>query len=242
VAGLSGERSVMVGLYRPWIPTPDEGWTRWLFDSYSVPYATLANDDIARGGLLREFTVVAIPSVPTLHLRDGRSASDVPPQYAGGLGLRHVASLRDFVDGGGTLVAWGASVDFVIEALELPVVNVLADLPSAEFQGPGAQVALVVDTSSTLGRGLAATTAAFLLDGAAGRSSQDGGMSVHARYGTGRVTLSGRVVGESWIAGRPAVVELRRGAGRVILFGFPPQYRGQSMATWPLLFNALKRR
>lgn len=242
VAGLSGERSVMVGLYRPWIPTPDEGWTRWLFDSYSVPYATLANDDIARGGLLREFTALVVPSVPAVHLRDGRSAADVPPRYAGGLGRRHVANLRDFVDGGGTLVAWGASVDFVIEALELPVVNVVADLPSAEFQGPGAQVALVVDTTSTLGRGMAARTAAFLLDGAAFRTSQDGGMSVHARYGTGRVTLSGRVVGESWIAGRPAVVELRRGAGRVILFGFPPQYRGQSMATWPLLFNALKRR
>lgn len=242
VEGLSGERSVMVGLYRPWIPTPDEGWTRWLFDNYAVPYASLANDDIARGGLLREFTAVAIPSVPGAHLRDGRSAADVPPRYAGGLGSRHAANLRAFVDGGGTLVAWGASVDFVIDALELPVENLVANLPAMEFDAPGAQVALEVDTTSTLGKGLAPRTSAFLLDGAAFRGSEGGDVTTYARYGAMPVTLSGRVVGESSIAGRPAMVEVRRGAGRVVLFGFPPQYRGQSMATWPLLFNALKRR
>jgi len=242
VDGLSGERSVMVGLYRPWIPTPDEGWTRWLFDSYAVPYASLTNDDLARGGLLREFTAVAIPSVQGARLRDGRSAADVPPRYAGGLGPRHVANLRAFVEGGGTLVAWGASVDFVIDALELPVENLVANLPAKEFYAPGAQVALEVDTTSTLGKGLAPRSSAFLLAGAAFRGLEGGEMTIHARYGAMPVTLSGRVVGESAIAGRPAVVGLRRGAGRVVLFGFPPQYRGQSMATWPLLFNALERR
>lgn len=242
VEGLSGERSVMVGLYRPWIPTPDEGWTRWLFDNYAVPYASLANDDLSRGGLLREFTAVAIPSVPGAHLREGRSAADVPPRYAGGLGSRHVANLRAFVDGGGTLVAWGASVDFVIDALELPVENVVANRPTSEFYGPGVQVALEVDTTSTIGSGLAPRMSAFLLDGAAFRGSEGADVSAPARYGGMPVTLSGRLVGASSIAGRPAIVEVRRGAGRVVLFGFPPQYRGQSMATWPLLFNALKRR
>jgi hypothetical protein len=29
------------------------------------------------------------------------------------------------------------------------------------------------------------------------------------------------------------------GKGKIILFGFRPQYRGQSLATFPLFFNAI---
>lgn len=242
VAGLSAEPAVMVGLYRPWTPSADEGWTRWLFDTYAVPYSSLTNDDIARGGLLREFTAFVLPSIEPAVLRFGRSAADVPPDFAGGMGPVHVDNLREFVEGGGTLVALGASVDFVIEALDLPVQDFLDGLSTEDFYAPGAQVGLAIDTATAIGAGMPATTAGWLENGAAFRSLPGGEMEVVARYAEGSVMRSGWVVGESWVAGRPAVVEVPLGAGRVVLFGIRPQYRGQSLGTYPLLFNSLKRR
>ena len=39
--------------------------------------------------------------------------------------------------------------------------------------------------------------------------------------------------------GRAAVVSVELKPGRVVLFGLRPQHRGQTHATFPLLFNAL---
>jgi hypothetical protein len=241
VKGLSGEPSVMVGLYQPRTPSIDEGWTRWVFDNYSVPYARVTNADVGRGELLRDYTAIVIPSIEPDELREGRSAGSVPPEYAGGLGAEAIESLRDYVAGGGTLVSFGASVDFVIEALRLPIEDFVGPLSASEFYAPGSLVGLAVDTTSSIGRGMPPTTAAWVEGGAAFRVLPGGGMSVAARYADMPVARSGWVIGGSWIAGRPAVVEVRHGEGRVVLFGFRPQYRGQALATYPMLFNALKR-
>jgi ribosomal protein S18 acetylase RimI-like enzyme len=53
------------------------------------------------------------------------------------------------------------------------------------------------------------------------------------------VLMSGYLSGAQEIAGRAAAVEASVGRGKVVMFGFRPQYRGQSIGTFKMIFNAL---
>lgn len=239
--GLTEDPGTLVGLYRPWVPAADEGWTRWWFDRASVPYAVVDNAEVAAGGLSRRYTAIVIPSAEPGVLRDGWRTGEQPPPYTGGLAGTGVEALRAYVEEGGTLVALGRASAFAIEALNLPVDDALAGARPEQFLAAGAIVSLVVDTASAIGRGLPRRTVAWVDRPPGLRPDPGSGARVVARYGAGPTTVSGWVHGEELLAGSGALVEVPVGRGRVVLFGFEPQYRGQARVTMPLLFGALRR-
>jgi hypothetical protein len=60
-----------------------------------------------------------------------------------------------------------------------------------------------------------------------------------ARYVDGNPLRSGWLLGPQYIAGKNALVDVNLGKGRVVLFGFRPQHRGQTWGTFKLIFNSI---
>ena len=244
VPGLSGGGPgvVRLGVYRSYAPSMDEGWTRWTLDSFGVPYESLVDSTVRAGNLASKFDAIVLPSENARLLLDGLSPRRYPARVAGGLGAAGVQALRDFVDAGGTLIALNEACDFAIGALDLPVSDALSDLDPSDFYAPGSILRLQLDTGQALADGMPPQSIAWFESGPAFDVHDPTRVKVVGRFPTdpGDVLLSGWLLGASHIAGKAALLEVRRGRGRVILFGFRPQYRGQSLATYPLLFNAIK--
>ena len=235
-------RASRIGLYRSYSPSMDEGWTRYVFDTWGVPYESVSDSAVRAGSLGARYDAVILPDQAPRELLEGLSARRYPARFAGGLGQSGVQALRDFVDGGGTLIAFNDACDFAIGALDLPVTNVLAALSPREFYAPGSIFRLRLDTSHPVAAGETEETVAWFESGPAFEVRDPSRVRVIGRYPERPedVLLSGWVLGANQVAGKAALVEVRRGRGRVILFGFRPQYRAQSQATYPLLFNALR--
>jgi hypothetical protein len=237
-AGLVGSDE-RVALYQPWNPSMDEGWTRWIFDRYGVPYGTVHNEEI-NGDALEGFTSVLLASIPADVLRDGWARDSLPAEFTGGLNADGVAALRRFVESGGTLVALDRSVEWVIEELDLPVRNLLSGLDEEAYAAPGSLVRLELESRHPMAARMPRAVAGWLQGGQALKAAQDARVRVVARYASGTLLLSGWLQGAEHLEGRPAIVDIPLGEGRVVLFGIRPQYRGQALATLPLLFDALK--
>ena len=191
------------------------------------------------GNLRAAFDVIVLPGMPPQRLIDGNRKGALPDEYVGGLGEAGVAALKAFVEAGGTLVCLDSSADLAIDALKLPVKNVVAGLPAEQFFCPGSIVALDVDPAQPVGFGMLPRNAAFFAFSSAYEAAPGPDVRVVARYGAKDILMSGWLEGEQVIAGKAAVVEARAGLGRAVLIGFRAQHRGQSMATFRLLFNAL---
>ncbi|HEV2149332.1 MAG TPA: M14 metallopeptidase family protein [Longimicrobiaceae bacterium] len=240
-AGLRGRGAPRIGIYKSWAEPMPEGWTRWTLDRHGVAYDTLHDADVRRGGLARRYDVILLQDQPARSIRNGYSAETMPEPYAGGLGEEGARALQEFVRDGGRLVAVEEATDFAIEALDLPVKNAVAGLRPQDFYIPGSILRLRLDGGHPLARGADAETIAWYWGSSRAFQVEDPSVRVVARYGEGNPLLSGWILGEQHVAGKPALLEARVGRGSVVLFGFQPDYRGQSIATWPLLFNALRR-
>ncbi len=238
--GLSGPDAPRVGIYRSWQEPIEEGWTRWTFDQHGLAYDTIRDARIRSGALREDYDVILFQNQDPESIRSGFEAGVLPPEYTGGIGPEGALALAAFVREGGRIVAVEEATDYFIDLFDLQVSNAVERLPPEEFFIPGSILSVELDAAYALNRGMGARTPVWFWRSSRAFDVADPDMEVMARYGDAGLLLSGWISGEEYLAGKPAVVEAKVEDGSLVLFGFQPDYRGQSVMTWPLLFNALE--
>jgi hypothetical protein len=240
-----------IGLYAPWSGSMDEGWTRWVFDTYGVAHTSVRNEMLRAGELRAFLDVLVIPSLDARELDRGRADGSAPPELVGGLDPEGAVAVEEFVRSGGTLVAIGSSSKWAIDLMRLPLVDALGEPEAKGFSCPGSVLRTVAGPKQAFTVDLDESVPIFFSRGAAWREASekerealglaqgDEPVEVLLRYAPTRVLLSGWIKMPEAIAGKAAWVRVRHGQGAVHLFGFRPQYRGWSQAAFQLLFRAL---
>jgi murein tripeptide amidase MpaA len=244
-----------IAIYQSYVPAIDEGWTRYVIEQQwgkavedkSKPiYTSLLDREARAGNLHAKYDTIIIPDQSPAAILSGHKRGSMPEEYTGGLGAEGVKNLREFVEQGGTLIFLNRASDFAIEQFNLPVRNVVAGLKRTEFYVPGSILRIELDTSHPIAAGMPKESVAWVEDSPVFEIKSNPLALARARViasypRNADPLLSGWLLGGEIIRGKAALVEVGLGRGRIYLFGFRPQYRGQSLATYPLLFGAIEQ-
>jgi hypothetical protein len=229
-------KPIRLGLYKSWTASMDEGWTRWVLEQYEFPYTSMFDKDIREGNLEKKLDVLLLPDFrDSRTIVEGLSDKDVPPEYAGGIGEVGVKNIKDFVRRGGTLITLNSSAQFAIEHLRLGVHNGVAGKDRKEFFIPGSILQVLNNSDHPISYGFGRDSAIFFRRSPVFVVNE--GVSV-AKY-PAQPFLSGWINGEDFLVNQSAIVDVPYEKGKIILFGFPVLYRGQSHGTFKYLFNAI---
>ncbi len=247
-----------LAIYSTWGNTQEVGWVRHAFDEFEIPFDLIFKERVREGDLRADYDVILVPNqgrtakglVFDIEPRGGPRAYTKTERYrflgdygssedvTGGMGLEGVLELQRFVGGGGVLVTLGAA-SYVPPAYGLTR-ELDARRPGSGFYAPGPLVEAEIrhpDHPTFYGYETTETPVRYangpLLD--VPRRFRDDWVLMSF---TDQV-LSGHLRGADRIDGRPAVVDVPRGAGRVVLFATNPCYRWQNHGEFGMLFNTI---
>jgi hypothetical protein len=257
-----------LALYKSATGSMDEGWTRWVLEQFKFDYKSALDADIRAGNLKDKFDVIILPDMNANQIINGNRAGSYPDELTGGITEAGAANLKAFVEAGGVLICFDSASEFAMTKFDLPVKNALAGLASDQFYAPGSIFRAVVDTTSPIAYGMPQEADFYFTAGrraATDEASADTSRNPQeaqrpraplvralafevsdttrarsiARYVEGNPLRSGWLLGPQYVAGKSALVDVALGKGRVVLFGFRPQHRGQTWGTFKLIFNSI---
>ena len=242
-------RKPRIGVFEPWSGSMDEGWTRWVLEQYGFEFTALHPEDL-KSPLAGRMDVLVLADDARIPMeasaaggrggRGGGRGGAVRPEYATRLTDPDLASVEQFIRGGGTLVCLNNASGFAIQQFKLPVRNTVAGLRPEEFFLHGSIVEVQTDTSQMPMAGLTDRTAVFADSSPVFEPEESFKGHVLAKYqDSGSPLLSGYLIGEKHLNGKAAALDVQLDNGHVVLLGFRPEWRGQPFGTFKILFNSV---
>lgn len=228
-----------VGLYKGYTTSMDEGWTRFVFETFQVPFQSVSDADFRNNSL--NYDVIILPADAENTIINGLKEGTYPKEFTGGISEAGVENLKKFVENGGKIICFDDSCELVIKGFNLPMKNVLKDLKRSEFYSPGSILQIDVDNTNPLAKNFGKQAAAYFINSSAFEIGDASRIKSVAAYAGKNALLSGWLLGEKYLNGKSALAETGYGAGKIVLFAFRPQHRGQTFGTFPFIFNALEK-
>ncbi len=249
-----------IGLIETYMHDMDAGWTRYVFDSYHIPYEVIRPGEIPDKDL-EDFDLLIFPDEYKSILLKGNyegpgyyRMSNYPPEYSKGMGKEGVAKILKFVNEGGKVITWGNSTDIFMgqqtiesgkdekEEFELPISNQADKYKKNGLYVAGALVNVKLDDDMVYTTGMQSHTGVFYRGEPVFSTSLpifDMDRRVMGHFTDEDILISGYAENIDDIAGEPALVWVKKGKGEMVFFSFAPQFRASTTRNYKLIFNTI---
>jgi len=250
-----------IALVESYFHDMDAGWTRYIFDTYNIPYKVIRPGEISKTKLSKKFDIVIFPDENKDILMKGKWKSDddymvtsYPPEFTKGVEKKGMKKLTQFIEDGGLIISWGGSTglfDGILEIagdeddkeeFQLPFNDISKKLLKDGLYCPGSLVKIKLLKDHPLTYGLPEEIGVFFRGKPVFKTSSpifDMDRRVIASFPEKDILMSGYAENIEKVGNKNAVIWLKKGKGQLVLMGFNPQFRASTEVSFKLLFNSI---
>ncbi len=245
-----------IALVETYMHDMDAGWTRFVFDTYQLPFTVVHPGDFESTDFSK-FDVVIFPDANSDVLMHGKykrggayHITSYPPEYTKGIGSKGMAKLMAFSENGGIVISWGKSTKLFDgelkapngEKFQLPYSDISSGLNKKGLYCPGSFVQLLLKPDHPLTYGMEASTGVFYRGKPVFSTSFpnfDMDRRVIGTFPEKNILLSGYMENEKLISNRAGMIWMKKGKGQFILMAFSPIFRSSTPTSYKLVFNSI---
>jgi hypothetical protein len=250
-----------IALVETYFHDMDAGWTRFVFDQYNIKYNVVRPGDFEKISLTDNYDVIIFPDVPKSILLEGKygskeddySITDYPPEFTKGIGKEGVKKLTGFIDKGGLIISWGASVKLFEgtltitgekenEEFQLPFRDISDDLRNKGLYCPGSLVRMKILKDNPITLGMQDEIGIFFRGRPVFSTSVPDFDMDRRAIGVipeKEILVSGYIEKEELAGNKTVLLWIKKGKGQFVFFGFGPQFRASTHVSYKLLFNSI---